>query len=222
MALVLLQILEGIGSQFLTYATDQMFSIGRENIPLMAFIASVELVMSFLLTALWTLAICSAVQEREEWEAVPLGSRFNQLMIEQVRGLASVIWRMPLFLVPAIVQYIRLRLLPFIVVLDRAYLRGEVDALQMSRKLSRGHFWLLTAFVVATALLQWIADDLVYTGGGRYFLFNPLGVGIEWALTLAINLFSSVFLLEVFRGLFNNTIRTKSSTTDQSTIGLFN
>ena len=222
LTLVVLQVLYGIGGQFFAYATDQVYAMGREDIPLIAFIAGFELVLTFLWSALWTLVICSTIQSPEEWAAVPISSRFNQLLIEQVRGLASVIWRMPLLLVPAIVQYVRLAFVPYIVALDRAYLRGEVDALQMSRRLSRGHFFLLSITLIITSITPWIAEEIAHAGSGRYFLINPIGVGFGWAMTLIINLLSSVFFLELFRGQFKSQLGSKTSTTAQPAAGLSN
>ncbi len=215
--LVGLHVLQALATQFFAYATDQIYAFGREDILLIALFAAFELFLTFLWSALWTLVICSAILTPHEWESAPLRSRFNQLMVEQVRSLAAVIWRLPLLIVPALVEYVRLAFVPFVVTLDRAYLRGDADALQASRELSRGHFWLLTMTLVVSAILVWMAEDLALAGGSHSFIANPFGVSLGWILTLFINLVCTAFLLELFRGLFRNVPKIEPSTPDQTT-----
>lgn len=76
-------------------------------------------------------------------------SDLNHVLIETVRGLASVIIRVPLFLAPAGVEWIRLLPTPFIVLVEPRYQRGELDALKGSREFFRQHWrWVLISLAV--------------------------------------------------------------------------
>ncbi len=58
----------------------------------------------------------------------------NQLAIENVRSLSACILRIPLILIPALIEWIRLMPVPYIVLLNSDYDRGQIDALTAARR----------------------------------------------------------------------------------------
>lgn len=61
------------------------------------------------------------------------------IVIETVRAIAATLLRLPLLLVPGLVEWIRLTPIPFIVILDSGYQAGDRDALQSARTLFSNH-----------------------------------------------------------------------------------
>lgn len=194
-----LQLLYGGANQFFSYAMNQLGFMSEEDLPLLATIAGAELIFTLVWSSFWVMVICSAAGRGQGRPMTTFPSRLNHLLIEQVRGLASIVWRMPFFLLPALIQYVRLAFVPFVVILDRAYDRGEVDALAASKSLSKGHFWLLGVTLLLSSVTPWLAEEMTRSGSGPFFSRNPIGVTLGWLLTLFINLIMTVFMLELFR-----------------------
>ena len=70
---------------------------------------------------------------------MPDRTEFSLIMIESLRSLAAVLWRIPLLILPALWELVRLVPVPYIVMFDSAYRRGEVDVLKASRSFFRRH-----------------------------------------------------------------------------------
>lgn len=195
-----------LASQFFTYATEYLREIGREDLSYIALIASLELFFTLIWSSIWMLAVSALTESLINPQANPrptlshaMKAHFNQLVIEQIRSIAAILWRAPLFIVPSLIQYVRLAFVPFIVIFDPEYARGERDALEASRALSRGRFWLLWATAIATLVVPWIAEQLVQGERGSWIWVNPLGVTIGAALSFLITCATTVFLYLLFR-----------------------
>lgn len=205
--LILLHLLQAGVSQFFGYATELLRQMGREDLMIIALLALSELAFTLLWSAAWVLAVSEIADSIVGGHSKVRSSRaffltFNQIVIEQVRALASILWRTPLLVIPAVIQYVRLTFVPFVVMFDRAYDRGRVDALKQSQVLSRGHFTLLTIVIFAGLLLPWFAEESVRGDNGRWVWENPMGVSFGWTLTLFINALTSIFLFALFRGIY--------------------
>ncbi len=83
--------------------------------------------------------------------------RVNLLMIETVRSLSAITIRLPLLIVPALIEWFRLLSIPFIVLFDRSYWAGRVDALNASRRFTREHYRIVI-LAGAVASLPTIAE----------------------------------------------------------------
>jgi hypothetical protein len=82
-----------------------------------------------------------------------LKTHFTQNLREQMRAWGqSTLWGF-VFILPGLVRWIRYLFVPFIVSLDPAYARGEKDALQESRRLSRGSFFQLCTLFLGLSLM---------------------------------------------------------------------
>lgn len=74
----------------------------------------------------------------------------STFLAEYLRMLAQVLLYVILFLIPGLIRYIRLIFVPYIVLFAKKYAADEVDALEFSKKLTVGRFWLIFAIVVVT------------------------------------------------------------------------
>ncbi len=75
---------------------------------------------------------------------------FSLLLIESLRSLAATLWRVPLLILPALWEFIRLTPVPYVVMFDKSYRRGEIDVLKASRAFFARH----RLFVLGLLLLM--------------------------------------------------------------------
>lgn len=183
--------------QYFTYASELIRSRGREDLLLIAATASLEVLFNLIWTALWLITVVDAIGTAPE--PVRITRHLNPLLIEQIRALASVFWRLPLLIVPAIARYVRLSLVPFVVLCDPRYAQGGIDALENSRGLSRGHFFLLTLALSTNAIVPEVVRRLAQGDRSELFWLNPWGVGLGAALTFPLNIVTTVFMCGLYR-----------------------
>jgi hypothetical protein len=192
-------------AQILQYATDLVRESAREDITWIALIAIAEMIASLIWWSAWYVAVAETTHA-ETYDLPPpplfssLGQHLNRLLIEQTRALARVLWWVPALILPAGFQYVRLSFVPFVVIFDRDYKHGRVDALEKSSRLSRGRFWLLALTVLVSFAIPAVFEEVAQGSGGSSILSNPFGVSLGAVLTLFINLATSMFLYLVFEG----------------------
>lgn len=81
---------------------------------------------------------------------------FKYVMIESLRAFLPVILRFCLFIIPGLIESVRLYWITYVVQFDPQYKLGQVDALAESRNLVKGQFWkaaLILIFVAALSML---------------------------------------------------------------------
>jgi hypothetical protein len=206
--LILLHLVELATGQFFQFATEYIQMSGRESIVMIASVAMLELTISMLWSAAWILAIADIADSIWRGRLGPVSFRtsftqhFNQLLIEQVRALAAVLWRIPLVVLPAFAEYIRLVFVPLVVILNGSYEHGETDALKESRALCRGRFWMLTLVICTSLFIPWYLQSLIHGDSGELIWENPIGVSFASLVTLFINVFTSAYLWAIFRNLY--------------------
>lgn len=88
--------------------------------------------------------------------------RVNLLMIESTRAMASVMLRIPLLILPAVLQWIRLAPMPYLMLLNPDYEAGKIDALKLSTEFS-SRKKLLTVFVATLPILILIPEYFLTT-----------------------------------------------------------
>ena len=202
--LLVLHVVFAVASQFFSYALDFVHEQAREDLSLIALIAALELFFSLVWTSAWLLVLSiTAAEALKGDDGKPaFGAlfilNFNQLVVEQIRVLGSVVWRAPLLIVPAIVRYVRMVFVPFVVIFDPGYHRGEVDVLKRSHALSRGRFWLLAGVSLVSAVLPWLIENSLQGERGPWFWDNPLGVGLGTLLSLFINVATGLYIFAIF------------------------
>lgn len=76
------------------------------------------------------------------------------LVIETLRVIAASLIRVPLLLLPAVFEWIRLTPTPFIVLFDPAYAHGETDAIQSARRYFRQHYPRVLALLLPALILM--------------------------------------------------------------------
>jgi hypothetical protein len=209
--LLLLNLVQLGSTQISTYALDQLRQSGREDLGMIASIAGIELVFTLVWSSFWVLVVSLAAQRILEptnpivnQKQRHLPSTINQILIEQTRVLAAILWRVPI-VIPAGVQWVRLTLVPFVVIFDPQYDLGERDALSRSRELSLKHFWLLNLYLLVAAILPWIVDSATQ-GESQWIWENPVHVLVGSMLTLLINIATGLFLFSLYRRLAHGTV----------------
>jgi hypothetical protein len=221
--LVALHGLEFAAGQGFGYATDYLHRTGREDIAFIAFVALAELCFTLIWSAAWIVAIAELADasnsERVANPSRSLAINFNQVLVELVRSLGSVLWRTPLLIVPALVRYVRLAFIPLVVLFDGDYRQGRADALAVSSRLSRGHFWLLTFVLAISFAVPWYAESLAQGDRGQWVWENPGGALLGWIVTLIINTVSTLFLFGVFRGIFPGAPRQQTPPESEPVLG---
>ncbi len=201
-ALLALQFSREFVSQGMNYVTMSVQSNGRENMALILGLVATNLLIEIIWTALGAFLLISAARSviREE----PLWSKrtwrdLNQVAIESVRAMAAVFYRLPLFIVPGVVEIFRLLFVPHVVLLEPAYERGQIDALKESRQGIRMRWPLVLVVTIVYLALTTSIDLLTQSeNGAGWFWEAPLAFFISVVLTLAISLVYEVFLVAVF------------------------
>lgn len=124
----------------------------------------------------------------------------NLMLIESIRSLAAVIIRLPLLLLPAIYEWIRLSIVPYIVLLDRSYRDGGVDALQRARELFRRHWGWVSLLLLPPAFVWAIELVLASLAESDSTLFTaPLLTLAQIAGIAVLQLTADVLLLTLAR-----------------------
>lgn len=127
-----------------------------------------SLAIAAFVTLIWTLFSTSAqlaylakrffpkspaVQSQSMWAVA------NLIAIENTRSLAACILRIPLLIVPAVIEWFRLMPVPYIVLLDDDYNLGKSDVLNASRRFFSNNK--LVVMLLTLPLLLGFAAELV-------------------------------------------------------------
>jgi hypothetical protein len=126
---------------------------------------------------------------------------FKYVFIESTRALLPITLKILLFIVPGIVEAIRLYFIPFIVQFEPTYAEGKIDALERSRELVRGHFWQVTGIL----LLSTVLSILPRLWLGQWGLFaSPVFYFIGFVAAIILGLYSYLVLYCVYWRLANS------------------
>ncbi len=209
LTLVLLHFFREASLQLLNYVTSQVQAQGREDMSLLIGIVGLNFLCEILWSAVWSFALISAVRGAMRDE--PLWSErsardFNQLLIEGVRSMAAVLYRLPLAIIPGLVELLRLLFVPHVVLLEPNYQEGRVDALKRSRAAIRQKWFLILIISLMSLFLNSVVDLATQgTQGETYFWQVPHLFLLSSVLTLAINLVYEVYLVALFLRLMMRT-----------------
>lgn len=124
----------------------------------------------------------------------------NSLAIEGTRVIARILFWTPFLLLPALYQYLRLFFVNFIVVEDPRYDAGQISALERSREMSRGRAGLCFIALLIGTLTEPILSGWI-NGGEIALWHNPVGALLSLPVSLALNLWTLLFLFSVFEAL---------------------
>ncbi len=122
----------------------------------------------------------------------------NIFMIETLRSWGKILQGSLLLIVPGLIRYFSLVLVPFVVTQSKVYDRGEVDALELSSRLVRKSFWKIFFLV----LLFHFFIPLIFTSffdEYRVFLQTPVVCLLLTLLDAYIFLIGTQCFLWVFQ-----------------------
>lgn len=132
-----------------------------------------------------------------------LWERLNLLGIESVRATASVIRWSTLLIFPGIIKYLKLHMVPFVVLFQDEYESGEVDALDSSSQILRGSLLTLLFSLISFSLLPQVfsavfglTNSALLTDQPLQYLLSKL---ITWMLELLLASFLYFFYIELCR-----------------------
>lgn len=118
------------------------------------------------------------------------------LTIESMRALAmTILWSL-LFIVPGVIKYIRYFFVPYVVVADPLYQKGERDALEYSNQLVKGITFALFVFLVLLLGVDITRNSL----REQYpLLTNPIPAFAFAALFFAMNVYANILLFRLYQ-----------------------
>lgn len=199
--ILLIHVSRAVTQEFFTYGASLIQARGREELGLLATAITLQFLVEMAWSAVWAFIVIDATRRAlgsPSLATSDLLKRLNQLVIEGVRSIAAILYRVPLLLIPALVEFIRLMFVPHVVLLDRDYEAGRVDALKRSRELTRGR-WTLLIFSAGVLLGVNTYVEIVAQGSTEVWMWEePLGWLITTAFTFATNLYYEVFLVALF------------------------
>lgn len=188
--------------QFVNYLTSQIQASGREDMPALVGLVGLNFLCEIGWSAIWSFVLISVARATVRGDEIVSKESlrdFNQLIVEGIRSMAAVIWRLPFAIIPGLIELLRLIFVPHVVLLEPSYRRGDVDALSRSRQVLRRQWGLVLAVSLLSLILTQSAE-LISQGSSQdaYFWQAPGRFCIQTLVTLAITLISEVYLIAVF------------------------
>ncbi|MBX7232649.1 MAG: hypothetical protein K1X29_11245 [Bdellovibrionales bacterium] len=154
-----------------------------------------EIWIGFFLTLILTVRSLSF----EKGESVPsipylLKKYFVDLLSEVLRlNCFALLWCL-LFIVPGLFKYMRWTFVPYIVLADETYSKGERDALEYSNFLMKGITFKWLVLLLTVGLLQWGCTELQ----GLSYDWDNLFLGYCWRSVWAIPSFGMYIFFNLF------------------------
>ncbi len=190
----------GTGELF-TYMASVIQARGREEIALLASAIALQFLVEMAWTALWAFVVIDAVRRvhgAPSRSGLDQLRRLNRLLIEGVRAISAILFRVPLLLIPGLIEFVRLIFVPHVVLLDHDYEAGRVDALARSRELTRGRWWLLIFSAILLVGFNTYIEILAQGSTDAWMWERPGGFAITAVITLFSGLAYEVFLVALF------------------------
>lgn len=156
---------------------------------------AVSLFLNLTYPLLGTLLVLSTV--REGSVVLFLKKHFTQNVIEEMRAWGKTMAWSFLFLVPGLIRFLQYFFVPFVVSLNPAYEKGELDALEESRRLAKGRllalFGIFLIFSVLAPAFLTIFDDW------RLLWKTPVGAVSICFVELLLNLWFIHLLFQMYQ-----------------------
>lgn len=116
-------------------------------------------------------------------------------LAEYLRVLGRILLWGLLLIIPGCIKSIQYSLVPFVVFFSADYEKGEVDALELSRKLVKPVFWPIAAIIFGFGFIQLSIELLVHFRPEFHTL--PVRLPLD-ALSFLISVWSYSLMLELF------------------------
>ena len=151
--------------------------------------------------------LLAMVSAREVWviskrqplpSVLELTSKYwKPLTLESIRALGWTIVKALMFVIPGLIAFIQYLFVPYIVLLDERYHRGEMDALERSKTLAKNQTWFLffvnSFFLLIVLLLQTVAQGL------KWSLWQaPLASTLTQIAIQLISLLASIWMFCIY------------------------
>jgi hypothetical protein len=142
--LVILHLMEFFAGQYKEFLKANQELLQTLSVQLV-FLELINFIFSLLIVGWWWF-LCARLLQIMWPRHVPQRAVLStldtvqQIMIEELRSYAGILWRLPLLIIPAVLKSIRWVFLPAIVLFESSYHEGKVDALEHSEQISQGHF----------------------------------------------------------------------------------
>lgn len=180
---------------------DHLLRVGREpekNLDLVAAQIVIGLLLSVVTTILSGQAVNSIYESKNVDLLKSLGLQFKWVLIENLRCSLAIIIRLPLLVVPALVEMIRLFCVPFVVQFDPRYGRGEIDALTTSRSLLKGHFLKVVPILLFVGLVSIVPEFWLKS---LSILESPILYSVGVTISVLCEVYFSIVAYLVYREL---------------------
>lgn len=119
-----------------------------------------SLLSSLIFPPLLILFTLAALQKENGWRNF-LTKNAQYLIIEEMRTIGQCFSWGLLFIIPGLVRMIQLVFVPFIVLCDPAYSRGEIDALKSSTRTANMKFFKIIGLLIVFSLLIPFASTFI-------------------------------------------------------------
>ena len=106
-----------------------------------------------------------------------------------------ILWGL-LLIIPGLFKQIRWYFVPFVVITDKKYQSGEVDALDRSNSLINGITLLVGIIILTDFVIQYLIDSYGQSFQGPLKFFGLFTAGI---LTLGVSIYSYILLYSLFK-----------------------
>lgn len=202
--LLAVHVVSYLGTEALSWEQDRVLSSGREDLMPIFLVFSGSIVAEIFFTTAWVVVVAHAIRQllsNSKFESHFIED-FNSALVEATRSLARVLRWLPVFILPAFVKFIRLSFVPFVVIDQPAYKRGEVDALNESERLAKRHFWKVLLVLILTLALPSL-PSIAFQSENISLASRPL-LSITWSVfEFFASLISTAFLFCFYRELKN-------------------
>ncbi len=113
-----------------------------------------QLVLSSILIIIVNQVVYDIKVGRKDSALIGVKKNIKFVLIEMTRALLPIILKFLLFVIPGVIEFIRLYFVGYIAQFNSAYRAGEIDALDYSRKLVRGKFFIVTGLLILSTILS--------------------------------------------------------------------
>jgi len=147
--------------------------------------------LHFAITSVTVIVVNQAYWDADQGtQGEPLYDRFRKyfkyILIESARVAAWIMLGLLLFVIPALIWSVRLFWVLYIVQFDPAYEKGEIDALERSRQLTKGFFFWSVGILVLSTLIDWPTEIFLST-------LNPLATPSTYFFAFVLTIFASLY-----------------------------
>lgn len=167
-----------------------------------------SLFFPLVITFFASFALACSIQDADYGRFIPQGfgnftrEHFELSFLETIRSWGKTFLWTFLFIIPGIVKFFLYIPVPFVVFFSKRYQDGEVDALKLSQKIAKKHwFWLLIYMTMFTFILP-MALSLgmdQYRVFREYFVYATLLTGVDAVIVIIFHYYILKLILKFIK-----------------------